>query len=143
LHQDRQLAAFKQKYIGQLPGQEQGNFNMLASLSTQFDAATQAITRLQQEKTYTESMLSQQVQAWQAMQSSRNENGPRVTPEILQQQLATAQAQLMVLEQKYTATHPDVIKAKKDVAALQKRVDDAFAAEAKAAAPAVPALGPH
>jgi polysaccharide chain length determinant protein (PEP-CTERM system associated) len=140
--QDRQLAAFKQKYIGQLPGQEQGNFNMLASLGTQFDAATQAITRLQQEKTYTESMLSQQVQAWQAMQSSRNENGPRVTPEILQQQLATAQAQLMVLEQKYTATHPDVIKAKKDVAALQKRVDDAFAAEAKAA-DAKPKTGPE
>ncbi len=131
--QDRQLAAFKQQHIGQLPGQEQGNFNMLASLSTQFDATTQAITRLQQERTYTESMLSQQVQVWQAMQSSRNENGPRVTPEILQQQLATAQAQLMALEQRYTATHPDVIKAKKDVALLQKRVDDAFAAEAKAA----------
>ena len=39
----------------------------------------------------------------------------------------------MALQQKYTETHPDVVKAKRDVASLQKRVDDANAAEAKAA----------
>ena len=131
--QDRQLASFKEKYIGQLPGSEQGNFGMLASLNSQLDATTQALGRLQQDKTYTETMLSQQLQAWQAMQTTRSDSGSNLTPEMLQQQLAAAQAQLLALEQKYTATHPDVEKAKRDVATLQKRVDEAMAAEAKAA----------
>src|SRR5579871_5359002 len=38
--QDAKLAEFKRKYIGQLPGQEQMNFNMLSSLNTQLDANT-------------------------------------------------------------------------------------------------------
>ena len=92
--QDRQLAEFKGKYIGQLPGSEQGNFGMLSTLSTQLDVTTQALARLQQDKTYSETMLSQQLQAWQAMQSSRSDSGGHLSPEMLQQQLASAQAQV-------------------------------------------------
>jgi uncharacterized protein involved in exopolysaccharide biosynthesis len=39
----------------------------------------------------------------------------------------------MALQQRYTDTHPDVVKAKKDVATLQKRVDESNAAESNAA----------
>jgi polysaccharide chain length determinant protein (PEP-CTERM system associated) len=133
--QDAKLAAFKQKYVGQLPGQEQTNFNMLTSLTSQLDAATQALARLHQEKTYTESMLSQQVQTWQTTQSNRSDSTPRLTPDALQQSLSAAQAHVMALQQRYTDTHPDVIKAKKEVASLQKRVDEANAAESAAAQP--------
>ncbi len=132
--QDRQLAAFKQKYVGQLPGQEQANFNILQSLSSQLEATTQALTRLQQDKTYMEAMLNQQVQAWQALQAARTDrSGAQMTPDTLEQQLAASQAQLLALQQKYTDTHPDVVKAKRDVENLRKRLDAAVAAEAKAA----------
>jgi polysaccharide chain length determinant protein (PEP-CTERM system associated) len=133
--QDSRLAAFKQKYIGQLPGQEQVSFNMLASLNTQLEATTQAINRLQQEKTYTESMLSQQVQAWHTMRSSQSQEATPITPELLQQQLQAAQTQYLTLQARYTDTHPDVIRAKKDVDALRKRIDEASRVESGAANP--------
>ena len=63
--QDAKLAEFKRKYIGQLPGEDQGNFNMLNSLNGQLDAATQGLNQLQQNRTYIEAMLTTQLQSWQ------------------------------------------------------------------------------
>ena len=41
--QDAKLAKFQQTYIGKLPGAEASNMNMLTTLNTQLDAATQAL----------------------------------------------------------------------------------------------------
>ncbi len=120
--QDRRLAAFKQKYVGQLPGQEQTNFAMLTSLNAQLDAVTQAITRLQQDKTYTETMLNQELEAWRQVQAAQGTRA--INPETLQQQLTTAQAQLTALQTRYTETHPDVVKLKRDIALMKKRLEE-------------------
>src|ERR1700723_1833681 len=64
--QDAKLAKFQQQYMGKLPGAESSNINMLTTLNTQLDAATQAIARLEQNKSYVESMAAlQQNQASQ------------------------------------------------------------------------------
>jgi uncharacterized protein involved in exopolysaccharide biosynthesis len=84
-------------------------------LTTQLDAATQALARAQQDKTFAESMLAQQLAAWQEAQTGRN-------PDTLEQQLAILQTQLSSLEARYTEDYPDVIKTKNDIAALQKKV---------------------
>ena len=78
--QDAKLAAFKSRHIGELPDDEQTNLNLLTGLTSQLDASTQALARAQQDKTFNESLLSQQVAAWQASQTGRN-------PETLEQQL--------------------------------------------------------
>jgi polysaccharide chain length determinant protein (PEP-CTERM system associated) len=113
--QDAKLAAFKSHYIGSLPDEEQTNLNLLTGLTTQLDAATQALARAQQDKTFAESMLAQQLAAWQEAQTGRN-------PDTLEQQLAVLQTQLSSLEARYTEDYPDVIKTKNDIAALQKKV---------------------
>jgi uncharacterized protein involved in exopolysaccharide biosynthesis len=48
--QDAKLAAFQSRYMGSLPDEESTNLNLLNNLSSQLDAATQAIARAQQEK---------------------------------------------------------------------------------------------
>ena len=63
--QDAKLAAFQRQYFGKLPGEEGTNMNMLNSLNTQLEAATQGLARMEQDKTFAESMLSQ-LQASQA-----------------------------------------------------------------------------
>jgi len=113
--QDAKLAAFKSRYIGSLPDDEQTNLNLLTGLTAQLDAATQAIAHAQQDKSFSESMLTQQIAAWQTAQGGHN-------PDALQQEVATRQAQLADLQARYTDDYPDVIKAKADVAALQKRI---------------------
>ncbi len=118
--QDARLATFKRRYIGQLPGEEQMNLNLLLGLATQLEAVTQALNRAQQDKTFVESMLAQQLVAWKAQQEGTN-------PETLEQQLASLQHQLMMLEARYTTNHPDVMKLRGDIAQVQRRLADANA----------------
>ena len=115
--QDAKLAAFKSHHIGELPDDEQTNLNLLSGLTSQLDASTQTLARAQQDKTFNESLLSQQVASWQASQTGHN-------PETLEQQLIALQAHLATLQSSYTDDYPDVIKAKNDIAALQKKIAD-------------------
>jgi polysaccharide chain length determinant protein (PEP-CTERM system associated) len=113
--QDAKLATFKSRYIGALPDEEQANLNLLTGLTSQLDAATQALARAQQDKSFAESMVAQQLAAWQESQGGRN-------PDTLDQQLGVLQTQLASLEARYTEDYPDVIKTKNDIASLQKKI---------------------
>jgi uncharacterized protein involved in exopolysaccharide biosynthesis len=92
--------------------------NMLAGLSSQLDAVTNQLYRAQQDKAYQESMLAQQLSAWQMSQKSGE---PR--EDTLEKQLADSQAQLVAMEAHYTASHPDVVKLKEDIAALKRKIE--------------------
>ena len=78
---DSKLAVFKRQYMGQLPGDEDQNLKLLMGLNSQLDASTQALNRAQQDRTYTQSLLSQQVAAWKSSQNETN-------PTSLEQRLA-------------------------------------------------------
>jgi len=113
--QDAKLAAFQGRYLGRLPEQEQMNMSLLSNMTSQLDAATQALARAQQDKSFTEAILTQQLAAWRATQTGRS-------PETLEQQLAALQNQLITLQSRYTDDYPDVIKAKHDIATLKKQI---------------------
>jgi polysaccharide chain length determinant protein (PEP-CTERM system associated) len=113
--QDAKLAAFQRRYVGSLPEDSQANLAFLNGQTTQLEAATQALNRAQQDKSFAESILAQQLSAWQATQSGQN-------PETLDDQLGALQAQLVALQSKYTNNHPDVIKVKNDIAVLKQKI---------------------
>jgi polysaccharide chain length determinant protein (PEP-CTERM system associated) len=119
--QDAKLATFKKQYMGQLPTDADNNMRILMSLNSQLDASTQTLSRAQQDKAYTESMLAQQIAAWKSSQSSTN-------PQTLEQQLNQMQAQLLDLQARYTPDHPDVIKTQADIAQVQKKLKEVNAA---------------
>lgn len=114
--QDAKLAAFKQRYIGKLPEQEQANLSVLPALTGQLDAVNQAVERAQQDKTFAESMLAQQLGVWKSSRSGQD-------PETLQKTLDDLHAQLTALEGRYTSDHPDVIKIKREIAEVQKKIE--------------------
>jgi uncharacterized protein involved in exopolysaccharide biosynthesis len=101
--------------VGQLPGDEENNLKMLMGLSSQLDANTQRLNIAQQDKSYAESVLAQQLATWKMSQSSTN-------PDTLQKHLSDLQAQLLNLRARYTDDHPDVIKTKSDIAEVKKRL---------------------
>jgi len=123
--QDGKLAAFKKQYMGQLPTDVDNNMRMLVSLNSQLDASTQTLSRAQQDKAYTESMLAQQIASWKSSLSSTN-------PQTLETQLTQLQGQLMQLQARYTDDYPDVIKTKADIAEVQKKLKEVNAAAASA-----------
>jgi polysaccharide chain length determinant protein (PEP-CTERM system associated) len=122
-NQDSKLAAFKKQYIGQLPGDEDNNSKLLAGLSSQLDAYTQAMNRALQDRAYAQSLLSQQISAWSSSQTSMN-------PENLQKQLADLQGQLITLQARYTDDHPDVVKTKNDIAEVKRKLNEMNSATA-------------
>jgi polysaccharide chain length determinant protein (PEP-CTERM system associated) len=121
--QDAKLAAFKRQYLGQLPGDQDQNLKLLATLNSQLEANTQTLNRAQQDRSYTESMLAQQLAAWKITA------GGISGPNTLEQQLAQKQADLSAMQARYTDDHPDVIKAKADVEQLKRRIAEVNSAK--------------
>jgi polysaccharide chain length determinant protein (PEP-CTERM system associated) len=121
--QDAKLAEFKSKYLGQLPGREDANLSAVMNLNNQTEALTESVYRAQQDKNYAETLLAQQITAYESHKGGNN-------PVSLEQQLASQQDQLVVLEGRYTPNHPDIIKAKHDIEQLKKKIEEARASQA-------------
>lgn len=117
--QDKALAAFKSKYVSQLPEHDQTNLTMLSTLNSQLDAVTQAITQAGQQKTYLESLLGQQVASWKSKQVEG-----AAAPDDLERQRTALQNDLIRLQARYTPDHPDVIKTKEALSQIDKKIAD-------------------
>ncbi|HXW56408.1 MAG TPA: hypothetical protein VEJ67_11705 [Candidatus Cybelea sp.] len=136
--QDAKLAAFQSRHLGSLPDDDKTNLNILTGLTSQLDAATQALSRAQQDRSFLEASLNQAINAWQASQSGHN-------PETLDQQLAALQTKLTDLESRYTDSYPDVISTKQDIDALKKKIAEQGGSgeDATAASQTRPTLEPQ
>lgn len=127
--QAAKLAKFQQTYAGRLPGEEATNLNMMTTLNSQLDADTQALTRSEQDKSYAEAILAQQI-----AQQSASSSGQKAAPQTQQAQLERLEDEEDQLSARYTDDYPDVVAVKRKIKDLQDQM-------AKAPAPA-PAKGP-
>jgi polysaccharide chain length determinant protein (PEP-CTERM system associated) len=118
--QDAKLAAFEEKYIGRLPGQEGSNANTLQALSSQLDAATQNLNRTLQEETFIQAMISQQTHDAQTAEPS----GVATVDERKREMKALVE-QKLALETLYTPDHPDVVAMTRRISDLQAEIDRA------------------
>lgn len=135
--QDAKLAAFQSAHPGALPSDEGTNVNMLASLNTQLEASTQALNRLEQDKSYEESLLSQQ--APQLTTGGGTIAVPTAETIALQNQLNQLQTQETDLLSHYTADYPDVIAVRRKIADTRKALRESAAHPGSANAPVLPA----
>lgn len=119
--QDARLAEFKRRHVGQMPGKEDVSMQLLLSSMAQLEATTQAISRAQSDKAYVETMLQQFLAA-----AKTSPDG--ASPQALEAQLRSLQSELVTLEGRYTQTHPDVVKKKREIAQLQERIAEQNAA---------------
>jgi polysaccharide chain length determinant protein (PEP-CTERM system associated) len=117
--QDARLAKFQQTYMGKLPGAESSNINMLTTLNTQLDAATQALGRMEQEKSYAESLLTMQLQNQVSQTPERSGGLPPQTQQVELQQLLSQEADLT---SRYTDDYPDVVTVKRKIAELRQKM---------------------
>ncbi len=109
---EQKLNAYKMQYLGELPEQEQSNLQILNSLQAQFSAASAELDRVEQDKTYLESM-----------QAEYKSLGPAVSPasgNAQQESLPQLRAKLAELRARYTDQFPEVIQVKDEIARLEK-----------------------
>lgn len=114
--QDKKLADFQRQYVGKLPGQEQPNMDMLTSLNTQLQATTQQLQQMQENRTYLQTLLSQQQKDVSVGNVTVSTSDPR------EQQLEALEAQEADLTARYTPDYPDVISVKRKIADLKRQI---------------------
>ena len=140
--QDAKLVEFQEKYMGRLPGEEGSNASMLTSLNTQLESANQALARMEQDRSLTQTLLAQ------ATQSSlpSGPSGPvtiNPTPnpalDAEQTELQALQAQEADLTLHYTADYPEVVAVRRKIADLRKKMSQQVSAPASARNPGAPA----
>lgn len=129
--QDKRLAEFQRKYIGKLPDEANPNMNMLQSLNTQLEANTQALARMEQDKTYQESLLAQQ-----AHDSSVAVARPAADERQIQ--LSELQSQAAELSARYTADYPDLVSLRRKISELQSQIAAHPVRQSSSAAPESP-----
>ena len=87
--------------------------------------ATLQLNEFQQDKSFNQAALAQQLAAWKTSQSSTN-------PMTLQNQLSDFQAHLIDLQARYTDDHPDVMTARAGIAEIKKKLAEINKASAAA-----------
>jgi uncharacterized protein involved in exopolysaccharide biosynthesis len=113
--QDAKLAAFQREYMGALPEEQQTNMQMLTTLSTQLDATTQSLARMEQDKSLVEALLAQE-----SHQSIAP--GQKTSPQIQELELQKLEAQSADLTTRYTAEYPTVIAIQRQISDLRKQM---------------------
>ena len=113
--QDAKLAKFQEENAGRLPGEEAANLNMLTSLNSQLDAATQSLAQLEQNKSYEEAMLAQQT-------AQSSQSGPGVAPQTQQIELEQLLSQEADLTSRYTDDYPDVVTVRRKIKELRAQM---------------------
>jgi succinoglycan biosynthesis transport protein ExoP len=108
--QEQKIKDFKSRYMGSLPDQQTANLQMIGQAQTMLQANSDALTRAQQQKQYLESMQD----------SLERQKAPPPKTE-LQMALTSKRAELVVAQEKYQPNHPDLLRLKKEVAALEEQ----------------------
>ncbi len=119
--QDSKLAAFQRQYVGRLPGEEGTNGSMLTSLNTQLESANQALARMQQDKTFAESMLAQQLASQTVPAASSTQPNAPISS-ATQEELQTLLTQRADLLSHYTADYPDVVALDRRITELRRQI---------------------
>lgn len=129
--QEAKISAFKAAHFGSLPEQEASNLQLIGQLQSLAEANGQAMDRATQQRVYLQSMLN--------ISGSGDKAEIARTLSPAQAELQTKRAQLNVSEQRYTSSHPDVIRLRNEVAMLEQEVQS----EPKGKAAPLGSTGPN
>ena len=128
--QERRLEAFRQQHGQELPTQTQANMQALSSTQLQAQSLVESLARDRDRKQMLERLYREADKEPPIVTEAPIANGGAAAAgSTARQQLAAARARLADLEQRYQASHPDVQRARRQVAELEP----AAAAEARIA----------
>jgi polysaccharide chain length determinant protein (PEP-CTERM system associated) len=122
---DQKLQTFRERHSGKLPSQLQGNMQAIQSTQLQRQALMESLARdrdrrLMLERLYNDALAEPAAVSQATSAAASNPNAlAAMSP---RQQLEIAKGNLSVLEVKLKEGHPDLRRARKQVADLEKQV---------------------
>jgi polysaccharide biosynthesis transport protein len=106
--QEKQVGAFKERHMGELPEQTEANLKTLEQLTTQLRLNADNMTRATERKAAIERQLAEAL-------GVSTPSGP----DALALRLAQARQQLAALQTRYSDKHPDIIRLKTEIQTLE------------------------
>jgi polysaccharide chain length determinant protein (PEP-CTERM system associated) len=115
--QEEKVREFKDRYLGELPGQLQSNLQILNGLQGQLQAEEDALGRAKQQNAYFQSLVSQ----YRTLAETQKPGQPNaVGLPAINQTLDRLRSQLADLSSRYTDQYPDVRKVREQIAKTEK-----------------------
>jgi len=118
---EEELKQYRERYMGGLPEQLETNLSILERIQTNLD---QVNTNLMDAENRRTSILKDIAASNTAIPSVSAQGGGGVGQ---QNDLASLKAQLTSLEARYTKNHPDIIRLKETIAAMEKQQSEDIA----------------
>jgi protein tyrosine kinase modulator len=130
--QEQKVREFKDRHLGELPGQQASNLQILSGLQGQLQAEEDALGRATQQRAYLQSLFAQ-YQSMARGGQMKSGGTTAVGLPAIDQELDRLRAQLADLSSRYTDQYPDVRKVKEQIAKTEKMKQE-LTAELKAEA---------
>jgi polysaccharide chain length determinant protein (PEP-CTERM system associated) len=121
--QEEKVRVYKDRHIGELPGQLQSNIQILSGKQSQLQGEQDALSAARQRREYLETLLSQYTSATATTKSGEVPVGLPA----LDQELDRLRSQLANLSSIYTDQHPDVRKLKEQIAKTERMKEQLMA----------------
>jgi polysaccharide chain length determinant protein (PEP-CTERM system associated) len=118
--QEKTLAEYKQRYMGELPSDQSTNQRTLDRLQTQLQSIVLTLESVRTRKSLILRQLSQQES--EAAFSTIGAARPSREPSGLEQQLAQHRLTLATLQRIYVDKYPDIIRLKQEIAELEAQI---------------------
>ncbi len=131
VQQEARLEAYRLQHGPELPTQLQSNIQVIQNTQSQLQSVAEAINRDRDRRL----LVARQLADLQSEQQLLEPAGAPVSqPGSAAVQLETARAELRALELRLTAQHPDLVRARQNLATLERRAAEETAAAAASAA---------
>jgi polysaccharide chain length determinant protein (PEP-CTERM system associated) len=105
--QETKVSAFKMQHLGEMPEQQTANLQALSQLQLQFQANAEAMNRLEVERT----LLTRGLDPAMPAATPRSTTVPLTERARLEAETLLLKQQVVDLERRYTAAHPEVRQA--------------------------------
>jgi len=133
--QEKQVSAFKRKYVGELPQQMDTNMATLDRLDAQLRANLDNQIRVNERR----QLLAGQLAEAESVGVAAPQAATPLEPESAEARLARLKRELPTLLTRYSEKYPDVIQTRGEIAALEKQIAERKSAPTATAPEPVPA----
>jgi polysaccharide chain length determinant protein (PEP-CTERM system associated) len=127
--QEADVQNFKSLHMGELPGQLDANLRMLDNLQSQLTDNLESQREVENRVVLLEQEVTRMQEDIRSVISPGGSSGPG-NPSLSQliEQRDFLSQEIMVMESKFTARHPDLLRAKKELVSVEKQIQAAAAA---------------
>jgi polysaccharide chain length determinant protein (PEP-CTERM system associated) len=124
--QEDKIREFKAQHVGELPGQQNSNVQILGGLQTQLQAESEALNASKQQRVYLETLLAQY---GTLRESSKGPDAPKGGIAELDDQIGQLKTELRNLSATYGEKHPEIRRVKDEIAKAEAQRNRLLAEE--------------